>query len=173
MVAINQMKNDREYENIVHHILNNEDFKKMELIKHHDSNRLDHSLKVSYYAYRVAKKLRLDYVQTARGGLLHDFFLERTVDYKKFTDKLKLYTYKHPKDAVEMSKQHFDITPMEEDMIRSHMFPFDVSIPRYAESWIVNLVDTGVSIVEFGKKFGYKLSYAMNLYLILLLNSLR
>lgn len=167
------MKNDQEYNRIVRHILDNEDFSKMENIKHHDSNRLDHSLKVSYYSYKIAKTLRLDYVQTARGGLLHDFFLERTIDYDKFKDKVKLYTFKHPHDAVEMSKERFSITPMEEDMIRCHMFPLDINIPKYAESWIVNLVDTGISVFEFSKKFGYKLSYAANLYVILLLNSLR
>lgn len=170
---MSKIENDIEYNRIVNHILENEQFNEMRKIKHHDSNRLEHSLKVSYYSYKLAKKLRLDYVQTARGGLLHDFFLERTVDYDKFKDKFKLYTFKHPKDAVALSKQYFTVTEMEEDMIRCHMFPFDIHVPRYAESWIVNLVDTGVSVFEFGKKFGYKLSYVTNLYLILVLNALK
>lgn len=170
---MNQIQNDAEYYRIVNSILEEEHFSKIDKIKHHDSNRLDHSLKVSYYSYKLAKKLRLDYVQTARGGLLHDFFLERTVDYDKIKDKFKLYTFKHPKDAVELSKRYFQITEMEEDMIRCHMFPFDVHVPKYAESWIVNLVDTGISVLEFGKKFGYKLSYVTNLYFILVLNALK
>ena len=45
--------------------------------------RFDHSMKVSYYSYKVAKLLHLDYRQTARGGLLHDFFLSPEVRSKK------------------------------------------------------------------------------------------
>lgn len=58
-------------------------------------------------------------------------------------------------------------------MIKCHMFPLDVRIPKYAESWIVNLVDTGVSVCEFSKKFGYQFSYLFNLYLILLFNTMK
>ena len=82
---------DVKYIKLVQDILDNEEFSKMGEVKHHDSNRLDHSLKVSYYSYKIARKLHLDYKSVARGGLLHDFFLERTVDYKKVKDKVKLY----------------------------------------------------------------------------------
>ena len=53
------------------------------------------------------------------------------------------------------------------------MFPIDYRIPKYLESWIVNLVDTSVSVNEFSKKFGYKLSYVSNLLLIVLLNAIK
>ena len=53
------------------------------------------------------------------------------------------------------------------------MFPMDYRIPKYVESWIVNLVDTGLSINEFSKKFGYKLSYVTNLLFIVLLNTIK
>ncbi len=164
------IENDSEYKYIISDIMDNEEFSKLENIKHHDNNRLTHSLKVSYYSYLIAKKLRLNYTETARGGLLHDFFLERTVDYDNIIDKVKLYTIQHPKDAVAFAKKHFEVTDMEEDMIKSHMFPLDVSVPKYLESWIVNLVDTTVSTYEFTKKFSYKLSYLTNIYIILLLN---
>ena len=36
--------------------------------------RYDHSLRVSYYSYVLAKKIGLDYVLVSRAGLLHDFF---------------------------------------------------------------------------------------------------
>ena len=164
---------DNVYINIVESILNNKEFMKMNDIKHHDSNRLNHSLKVSYYSYKISKKLKLDYISTARGGLLHDFFLERTVDYKKAKDKVKLYTGGHPKIAVMNAKKYFNINDMEEDIIRSHMFPIDIKIPKYAESWIVSSVDKFVSIFEFSKKFSHKLSYASNFALLFLINVLK
>lgn len=164
---------DKEYMLIVKDILNHDEFKKMNDVKHHDSNRLQHSLKVSFYSYKIAKKLHLSYVDVARGGLLHDFFLERTVDYKKARDKVKLYTMNHPKKAVLNSKKYFSINQKEEDIIRSHMFPIDIKIPKYAESWVVSSVDKVVSTYEFFKKFRIKLSYVFNLTLLFMINVLK
>ena len=66
-----------EYKEIVKDILNNREFKKIELCPHHKINRLVHSKRVSYYSYKICKKLGFDYVSAARGGLLHDFFLNK------------------------------------------------------------------------------------------------
>lgn len=162
--------NDEEYLSIIDSIINNKEFDKMNYIRHHNTTRMDHSLKVSYYSYKIAKSLKLDYEEVARGGLLHDFYLGRVADEEKVKDKVKLYTISHPVEAVKNSKLHFEVSEKEEDIIRSHMFPVDFKVPKYAESWIVSLVDKGVSTFEFAKKFSYKLSYAINLYLILFLN---
>ncbi len=164
---------DDVYLHIVEDILNNEEFMKISCVKHHDSNRLNHSLKVSYYSYKISKRLKLDYISTARGGLLHDFFLERTVDYKKVKDKVKLYTGKHPKMAVVNAKKYFNINDKEENIIRSHMFPIDIKIPLFAESWIVSSVDKVISCYEFSKKFSHKLRYVTNFALLFLINILK
>ena len=164
---------DKTFLSLINDILENEEFSKMSDIKHHDSNRLNHSLKVSYYSFKIAKKLRLNYSSVARAGLLHDFFLERTVDYTKIKDKVKLYTGGHPKMAVINAKRVFSINEIEEDIIRSHMFPIDVKIPKYAESWIVSSVDKIISIFEFSKKFSHKLNYATNFALLFLINVLK
>lgn len=170
---MNTKYNNEEFNQIVSHILEDKDFQKLKEIHHHDSNRFIHSLKVSYYSYHVAKVLHLNYDEVARGGLLHDFFIERTINFENPKDKVLLYTTKHPMLALQNAKEHFELTEKEEDMIKSHMFPLDFRIPKYAESWIVNLVDTGVSVFEFSKKFGYKFSYVMNLYLLFLLNMMK
>lgn len=169
---IKTFEKDAEYMSLVQDILELEEFKQMKHIRHHDNNRLEHSLKVSYYSYKVAKALHVNYEEAARGGLLHDFFLERTVDYTNVKDKILLYTTKHPQDALENAKKYFDLSTKEEDIIKCHMFPLDYRIPKYMESWIVNLVDTGLSTREFWKKFGYKLSYATNMLTIVLLNTI-
>ena len=70
------MSYNKEFLNIVSDILENEEFQKLKNIKHHDTDRFDHSLRVSYYSYLITKALRLNYKATARAGLLHDFFLE-------------------------------------------------------------------------------------------------
>ena len=79
------VENDLRYRKIVKNILDNEEFNKIKNIEHHGITRYDHSLKVSYYSYKIAKTLKLDYRQVARGGLLHDFFLSG--EDRTFKDK--------------------------------------------------------------------------------------
>lgn len=170
---MNRIKRDREYYSIIEPILNNNEFDKLNNIKHHNTTRMDHSLKVSYYSYKISKAFNLDYVETARGGLLHDFYLEKIKDTKKIKDKVLLYSTEHPKHAVENSKVQFGLTDKEEDIIKSHMFPAGYNIPKYAESWVVSTVDKVLSFKEFGLKFSHKLSYVSNFYLLVLLNFIK
>lgn len=154
---MNLRNKDSEYLVIVKDILDNYEFRELSSISHHNHNRLDHCLKISYYSYKISKLLKLDYKETARAGLLHDFYLDRTVNHKKIKNKFLLYTTKHPVDAISNSKKHFYLTAKEMDIIKTHMFPFDVRLPKYLESWIVNLVDTSVSTYEFVLKFTYSI----------------
>ncbi len=156
-------KKDLQYMSIVNNILDNEEFMKIKKIEHHGISRFDHSLKVSYYSYKIAKILHLDYEQTAVGGLLHDFFLSPENRTQK--ERMKS-VFTHPKQAVEMARTQFELTKKEEDMIRSHMFPINLSVPKYAESWIVSMVDKCVATNEFAIKFRFRLKYAYNLFLL-------
>ena len=156
-------KKDLQYMSIVNNILDNDEFLKIKQIEHHGISRYDHSIKVSYYSYKIAKALHLDYEQTAVGGLLHDFFLSPEDRTQK--DRMKS-VFTHPKHAVEMAKSQFELTKKEEDMIRSHMFPINLSVPKYGESWIVSMVDKCVATNEFAVKFRFRLKYAYNLFLL-------
>ena len=164
---------DEEYLFIINNILKNEEFNKIKNIKHHNTNRLEHSIKVSYYSYKIAKSLKLDYKDVARGGLLHDFYTDKISECKKVKDKIKLFSVKHPKDAVSNAMTYFDLSEKEINIIKTHMFPVDYKIPKYAESWIVSLVDKILSFGEFSKKFGYKFSHVINLYLLFILNVIK
>ncbi len=164
---------DQEYLFIIDNIIKNEEFKKIEDIKHHNTNRLNHSLKVSYYSYKIAKALKLDYKDVAVGGLLHDFYTSKISDCDKITDKIKLFSTKHPKDAVDNSLTYFSLTDKEINIIETHMFPIDYKVPKYAESWIVSFVDKVLSLGEVSQKFGYKFSYILNMYLLFLLNAIK
>lgn len=166
-------KTNQEYLFIINNIMENEEFKKLSSIRHHNTTRLHHSLKVSYYSYKIAKALRLDYKDVARGGLLHDFYVDEISECNKIKDKIKLFSTKHPKDAANNAKQLFDLSEKEINIIETHMFPVDYKIPKYAESWIVSLVDKVLSVGEVSKKFSYRLAYGFNLYLLFILNSLK
>ena len=158
-----KIKKDDNYMNIVGNILDNEEFNQIKGIEHHGTTRFEHSVRVSYYSYKISKLLHLDYVETARAGLLHDFFIS---DEDRNAKDRFVSTFVHPKEAVDNSMRVFGINEKEKDIIKSHMFPINISLPKYAESWIVSMVDNVVGSYEFGRKFGY----LVNVYLILLLN---
>ena len=142
-----------EYTNLVNPILENEEFKKIKKIEHHGITRYEHSIRVSYYSYKVSKFLRLDYEIAARGALLHDFFIS---DHQNLKERF-LSTFTHPKKAVEQSEKVFSLSEKEENIIHAHMFPIYFSLPKYAESWVVTVTDKIVATYEFGLTFTRKL----------------
>lgn len=162
-------KLDSEYLEIVKNILNNKEYKELRKCEHHGINRYEHSLKVSYMAYKYAKKHNLDYKEAAIGGLLHDFFITGNMN---FIEKTKSF-FNHPKKSLSNSLKFYSITAKEENIIISHMFPFGSKIPKYKESWVVSLCDKKVAFTEFRLKFNYKFRYASNLTLLILLNFIK
>ena len=162
---------DREYLNKVYDILNHDEFKKMENIVHHGVNRLNHSIRVSYYSYKIAKFLKLDNEKVARAALLHDFFFEKNSDLNK---KEKVVTMlNHPKYAVENAKKYFELSELEEDIILTHMFPVAPKVPKYFESWMVDLVDDIASVYERSSVISRQLSTATCFLIMILVNNLR
>ena len=153
------VRKDKEYKKIVKDIFRNVEFKKLINIEHHGISRMEHSIKISYYSYKIAKKLGMDYVSVARGGLLHDFFLDG--DERNGKRKL-LDTFVHPKKALKTSILHFDCNDIEKNIIVSHMFPIYLSFPKYKESFLVNLVDKVVGFKELVRGFGCKFNYRFN-----------
>ena len=156
---------DNEYISIVEDILSNKEFNKIKYIEHHGITRFDHSIRVSYLSYKIARFFHLKSDEVARAGLLHDFFLsdeERTMK-----DKF-LSTFTHPKKALKNAKELFELTKREENIIVSHMFPINFIIPRYLESIIVSSVDKLIALYEFSFKFRLKFKYVTNLYILVL-----
>lgn len=167
MKKLDSIYNDWEYISIINDILNDEQFLKIKNCKHHGTTRLEHSLRVSYYSYLITKKCKLDYIKTARAGLLHDFFVSEDLSPKKRHFSVIFHPYK----SLENACGHFELSDLEKDIIINHMFPtLPHKVPKYMESWIVSFVDKMIAIYEFyssyGKSFAYKLS---NMYILLLL----
>jgi len=142
------LKNDREYYEIVEDILSNMEFRKTINYKHHYySSIFDHSLYVSYYSYRITKKLKLDYISTARGALLHDFFLyDDRIDHP---EKGKNHWKEHPKTALRNASKHFTLNKIEQDIIINHMWPLTKTIPKSKEAFVVTTVDKNLASKEF------------------------
>lgn len=150
---------DKEYKKIVQPIVTNSNFKKTYYIEHHGISRWEHLLKISYYSYKIAKKIKLDYVSVARGALLHDFYLggnERST-MRKFLD-----TFTHPKKVLVTSMDNFSINNIEKNIIISHMFPFYPAIPKYKESILVNIVDKVIGGYELFRGWIRKIIYKLS-----------
>ena len=160
------IRKDKEYKKIVKEIFRNVEFKKLYNIEHHGISRMEHSIKISYYAYKIAKKLGIDYVSVARGGLLHDFFLDgdERNGKRKFLD-----TFTHPKRALKTSIDNFTVNDIEKNIIVSHMFPIYLSLPKYKESFLVNLVDKIIGCKELIRGFRCKCNYHVNYTYVLVL----
>ena len=152
---------------IVSDILEHEKFIKLKECVHHGTTRFDHSFRVSYYSYKITKKLKLNYIETARGGLLHDFFINE--DLSKTKQKLSMFF--HPYPALKNAEKYFQINELEKDIIINHMFPtLPHKIPKSIESWIVSMVDKAVATYEFYESYGKEKIYGLpNLSIILLL----
>jgi len=145
-------ENDEEYMSIVEDLLEDEDLLKLDDITHHKyTTRLIHSLFVSYASYKIAKSMDLDYVSTARAGLLHDFFLEEREEIELLGRGS--HNTVHPKIALENAGEITDLNEIEKDIILKHMFlcTWKIRFPRYQESFIVSVVDKYCSISEVSK----------------------
>lgn len=138
---------EENYKEIVKDILENEEFKKTKDIKHHGITRYEHSIRVSYKSYKIAKAVGLDYKKIARAGLLHDFFLD---SYE--SSKLSLFC-NHPLVAFKNASKYYKLSIMERNIIESHMFPANCVFPLYLESWIVTFVDKMVAVEDYAYNF--------------------
>lgn len=163
---------DRKYLSIVNDILEHQEFQKTKDIVHHGMNRYDHSVRVSYYSYKITNFLKLSSEETARGALLHDFFFDdnEKIGYNKERAEVLV---NHPKYALQNANKYFSISDKEANIIVSHMFPVAPTVPRYLESWIVDFVDDIVSIYERVFSLSKELSAAMSFLMIISINVLR
>ena len=139
---------EREYAACVADLLNSDEVLWMKNIRHHHFvTCYEHSLFVSYVAYRLARHWNIDVREAARAGLLHDLFL---YDWHKYSPGKgeRLHGFEHPTKALKNAGKYFDITEKEGDMIAKHMFPLTVTPPKYKETFVIVLVDKFCSFNE-------------------------
>ena len=66
----------------------------------------------------------------------------------------------------------FDLNDREKNIIRTHMFPINLAVPRYLESWLVSIVDKGVAFYEFYHSYSPIFRTAINYLYFFILFSL-
>ena len=120
---------------------------------HRMGDRFSHSVYVSYISYWICKKMGLDCVSAARGGLLHDLYLYNSRD----AETMLIHMRSHSKKALENAERLCRLNDIERDIILRHMWPITAKRPKYAESYVVSTVDKYCSGAErFGNRFRKK-----------------
>ncbi len=116
---------------------------------HRVSNLYDHSVRVALCAYDLSKRfhIRVDGGAMARGAMLHDFYLYHARSNKSITYREHLMG--HPMIALSNAREHFELSPKEENIITSHMWPMTITrVPKSKEAFLVQLSD---KICAFGE----------------------
>lgn len=167
------------FESLVSDILENEYFLETKKDLHHGTSKYEHSLRVAKLSYKLSKIFKSDIKYTTRAGLLHDFFLG-TRKAKEENSYLN-----HPITASINAKKYFNVTELEAEAIKTHMFhhillkkvlPFinhkeKASIkefkPKSKEGWIVCVSDLIISAIELER---FQFTYVANVALILIFN---
>ena len=136
-----KVNKDKEFMILARDIIDSKEFRSLRLIRHHlRTTRYEHSLRVAYWSYIIAKKLKWNVREVVRGALLHDLVYSHDTD---------VGFNSHPKRALENALIAFELCDMEIDIITKHMFPSYLAMPKYRESWLVCLVDTASAVKEF------------------------
>ena len=141
-----------EYFKIVEPILKNSEFLKRKNYPHHgEISVYDHTLKVSMLAFGLAKKLGINSYNVAVAGLLHDFYDKPWQDDHTKHKFLESHGFVHARQAEKNARTYFEdmVNYRILNSIRCHMFPLNITPPRYIEGWVITLVDKYVSMEIF------------------------
>jgi len=124
----------------VQDLLDTPEVRSMRQFPHHPRTTCyEHSVCVAYVSYRLARRWGLDYRAAARAGLLHDLYLYNSREKPSYYGN---QCFTHPVVALKNAWALCgSLTPMEENIIVSHMWPLARKMPRYKEALVVNLAD--------------------------------
>ena len=138
---------DKAYLKLIQPILRQDEVQEMRKYMHHGYiDCLNHSLQVSYMAYRIGRKFNMDSAALARAGLLHDFYL---YDWHIKGGHEGRHGFRHAGIALSNARKYFDLSEVEEDIIKWHMWPLNIGFPKFKESWIMMFADRYCTLLEY------------------------
>lgn len=118
-----------------------------QFIQHGCISCFEHSIAVAYISLWLVHRLglRVDLRSLVRGALLHDYFL---YDWHEKDASHRLHGFHHARRALRNARKDFVINHIEADIIQKHMFPLNITPPRYLESIVVTCADKICALCE-------------------------
>ena len=106
-----------------------------------------HSIAVALLSLYIASsfQLKIDNKSLIRGALLHDYFL---YDWHQKDKSHKWHGFIHASRALENANKEYNLNIIERDIIKKHMFPLNIALPKYKESLIVCIADKIIALYE-------------------------
>lgn len=148
-----------EFLDIVSDLINTPEFLKLyDCTHHYGVSRGQHCINVAYYSFVLCKKLNLNYVAAARAGLLHDLFY---YDWHDSGLGIVGHAFKHSKIALQNAEKITELSDLERDIIKNHMWLCGRMWPRHRESYIVSMADKVCAVWEVGYSFKQKLALSL------------
>lgn len=117
-------------------------------IQHGKVSTYDHVLSVVRLSYYLNRRFHLGAPsrQLVRGAFLHDFYL---YDWHENGYIGRLHGLHHPAIALKNASMRYSLTPMERNIIESHMWPLTLlHMPRCRSALIVCIADKLCSSYE-------------------------
>jgi len=140
-------QDDKVYREIVQDLLANPAVQELaNFTQHHYSDRLTHSIDVSYQSYLLGLRLGLNATALARAGILHDLFY---YDWRETKFELGSHAFIHPRVSLRNAEKITPLSDMEKDIILKHMWGSTWAMPHYWESLLLNLVDDWTAVSDF------------------------
>ena len=119
-------------------ILTSDVFNKMKNFTHHKKvNTLQHSINVAERSLAYVNKhgIKCNKRSLVVGCLLHDLFL---YDYYEKGNRIaRFHAFTHPKTALKNAEQYYELSDLEKEIIKKHMWPVTIIPPTKKEVWII------------------------------------
>ena len=116
-------------------------------MQHGTTSCYTHSVNVACMSLWLAERLRIrvDRRSMVRGALLHDFFMYNWNDPASMRP---LHGFTHAREALCNAQKQFELNEIERDVIKKHMFPLNIALPRYRETALVSAADKISAVME-------------------------
>jgi uncharacterized protein len=141
---------NRRIKEVGHDILSSPNFRSTKQhIQHGNITVNAHCLSVARYSLALSRKLGVvcSEDELIRGALLHDYFLYDWHE-KDEINPHRLHGFYHPGRALGNASKEYELTPIEMEIIRKHMWPLTPVPPMCREAWIVTMADKWCSLME-------------------------
>lgn len=139
----------KEIRTLLHGLNLTEDARRMKhYIQHGHTSTYDHVVGVTRLSFYLNRRFHLGAFDSelVRGAFLHDFYL---YDWHDPDSHRRLHGFHHPTTALRNAMQRYTLSPVEQNIIKSHMWPLTLfTVPKCRAAFIVCLADKICSCQE-------------------------